>query len=75
MKSPTEYTNRELGILLEKLTEKIDGFHADIDKRMVKIESDVEENKTFRTKSMAIVSVVAMAGSAIATKVLANLGI
>jgi len=70
-----EYTNRELGILLEKLTEKIDGFHADMDKRMVKIEADVEENKTFRTKSMAIVSVVAMAGSAIATKVLANLGI
>lgn len=70
-----EYTNRELGILLEKLTEKIDGYHRDMEKRLDSIEQDVEENKTFRTKALAIVGVVAVAGSALAQKVLANLGL
>lgn len=73
--SVTEYTNRELGILLEKLTEKIDQYHKDIEKRLDGIEAEVDENKTFRVKSMAIIGIVAMAGSAIATKVLANLGL
>ncbi len=71
----TEYTNRELGILLEKLTEKIDGYHKDMEKKIEAIQIDVEENKNFRLRALGIISVIAMAGSAIATKVLANLGL
>lgn len=70
-----EYTNRELGILLEKLTEKIDVYHRDIEKRIDNIEQEVEENKSFRTKAMAIVSIIAIAGGAIAQKVIANFGL
>lgn len=70
-----EYTNRELGILLEKLTEKIDHYHSDMDKWREKIEKDVEDNKTFKTKAMALVGIIAVAGGALANKVLANLGL
>lgn len=73
--SVNEYTNRELGILLEKLTEKIDGYHKDMERRLEDIERDVEENKTFRTKAMAIISIIAVVGGTIANKVLANLGL
>lgn len=39
------------------------------------IRKDVEEVKSFRKTTLAFVSLVAMIGSALATKVLANLGL
>jgi len=66
MESPQEFTNRELAILINSLTDKFDSYHIETIDRLVKIEAQTTKtngrvNKLENWRS-GIVAVIAFIG-------------